>query len=162
MRVLAAALLAMLPTVASAYTDMSFIDSYEKARSYVEKHKSTAMKDGFALQLTFCDTDACALNKAQALVALIGAYKKDYGDQRNLASCLRYGCSNAIVPNEPLACAWRMVILASGSTLLEQSDINYFQKDCSPLNGAQLATAKAQAANLFQMVYRREISRDFQ
>lgn len=163
MRILAAVVLAMLPTVASAYSDTSVINSYEKARAYVAKHGDASMKDGFALRLGACDSDECAYDKASSLVAMKGAYKKDYGDQRNLAYCLSTSCKGAIIPNETMGCAWRMVILASGSPELDDSDQMNFQQYCMrTLSGAQLATAKAQAATLFQTVYRREISRDFQ
>lgn len=110
-----------------------------------------------------CDSDECAYDKASSLIAMKGAYKKDYGDQRNLAYCLSTSCKGAIIPNETMGCAWRMVILASGSADLDDSDQMNFQQYCMrTLDGAKLATAKAQAANLFQIVYRREISRDFQ
>ncbi len=162
MRFLAVVILTFVPSWALAYTDMSFIENYEQARAYVAKHRSTTMKDGFSLQLTPCDTDECAFDQAQALVAMKGAYKKDSGDQRNLAFCLSTGCDGAIVMNASLGCAWHIVILASGSAELTDSDVSNFKVECGKIPPAQLATAKAQAAALFRTVYKREISRDFQ
>lgn len=162
MRILAAVLFVMLPSVALAYSDTSIIDSDTKARAYIDQHRDAAMKDGFSIRMGACDSEECAYDKASSLIAMKGAYKKDYGDQRNLAHCLSTSCKGAIIPNETLGCAWRMVILASGSAELDDSDQANFQHYCMRLTGAQLATAKAQAANLFQTIYRREISRDFQ
>jgi len=163
MRIFAAALMSMLPITAMATSDTSMIDSREAALEYIAKHRDTTMKDGFSVRLGVCDTDTCLISKTSTLIAMKGAYKKDYGDQRNLAYCLSSGCDGAIVPNETVGCAWRIVILASGSAELDDSDQSNFQRFCMrDLTGTQLATAKAQAANLFMMVYRREISRDFQ
>lgn len=162
MRVFAALVFSILPTWALAYSDTSVIDSRDAAVAYIEKHQDKAAPDGFTLRFGACDTDDCAYDKASSLIAMKGAYKKDYGDQRNLAYCLSSGCDAAIIPNEPLGCAWRIVILAAGSAELDGSDQSNFKQYClRTLSGAQLATAKAQAANLYRTIYKREISRDF-
>lgn len=162
MRVFAALVFSILPTWALATSDTSMIDSRDAAVAYIEKHQDKAAPDGFTLRLGGCDTDQCLLDKATSLIALKGAYKKDYGDQRNLAYCLTTGCDNAVIANASLGCAWRIVILAGGSSELDASDQSNFKKDCMrSLDGAQLATAKAQAANLHRAIYKREISPDF-
>ncbi|KQZ87207.1 hypothetical protein ASD64_07130 [Mesorhizobium sp. Root157] len=67
-----------------------------------------------------------------------------------------------MIANPTMGCAWRMVILASGHAELGDGDISSFKSECGRIEPAQLATAKAQAAALFQVIYKREISRDFQ
>lgn len=162
MRFLAAIVLALIPSWAFAYSDTSIIDSREKATAYIEKHHAAAAPDGFSVRLGTCDSDTCIYDQASTLLALKGAYKRDYGDQRNLAYCLSYGCNAAIIANPTMGCAWRMVILASGSAELDAADVSNFKAECGQIEPAQLATAKAQAAALFRTVYKREISRDFQ
>jgi hypothetical protein len=162
MRFCADVLLSIFPTWAFAYSDTSMVDDRASATAYIESHQNTAMKDGFLVRLGPCDSDMCIIGKTTTLIAMKGAYKKDYGDQRNLAFCLSTGCDEAIIQNVVAGCAWRIVILASSSAELDDSDQANFKLECGRLTGVQLATAKAQAATLYNTVYKRQIPRDFQ
>lgn len=73
------------------------------------------------------------------------AYSGDYQAQRNLAYTLTTG-----IPNNPiLGCAWRIVIVESGSESVDQSDTGNKKFDCdSKLSPEELAAAEAQAANI--------------
>lgn len=162
MRFCTAVLLSVLPTWALAYSDTSVVDSRAAAAAYIESHQNKPMTDGFLVQLGPCDSDLCVIGKATTLIAMKGAYKKDYGDQRNLAFCLSTGCDEAIVPNVVAGCAWRIVILASGSADVDDSDLANFKFECGRLTEIQLATAKVRATALFKTVYKRQITPDFQ
>lgn len=80
----------------------------------------------------------------------------DYQAQRNLA----YGYSSAPYAeqqkNELLGCAWRIVIVHSGSTRVDQTDIENHRMHCGRLDPTQQAAAQAQARKLYKQVYRTE------
>lgn len=76
------------------------------------------------------------------------AYKGDYQGQRNVAFCLYDGCDGSVMQNKPLSCAWRMVILLSGSNQVDATDQNSFRLACGKLDTAEMITAKAQAERL--------------
>ncbi len=82
----------------------------------------------------------------------------DYQAQRNLA----YGYTSAPYPgqerSELLGCAWRIVILHSGSERVDQTDIGNLQVYCGALDPAQLAAAQRQARALFERIYNRSAS----
>lgn len=77
----------------------------------------------------------------------------DYQAQRNLA----YGYSTAPYPgqqsNVMLGCAWRIVIVHSGSTKVDDTDISNQRVQCGKLDSQQLAAAQAQARRLYLQVY---------
>lgn len=80
------------------------------------------------------------------------AMKGDYQAQRNLA----FGYASSSCPgqdkNPMLACAWRYVIIKSGSERVDQTDINNFKLDCGKLEPVELQAAEAQAANLLKKI----------
>lgn len=84
------------------------------------------------------------------------ALRGDYQAQRNIA--FGYGSQPyAGQPKNPLlACAWRHVILHSGSQRVDQTDVNNFEVTCGSLDVNQRAAAVAQGRALFDRVYRRK------
>ncbi|CAA0087591.1 Uncharacterised protein [Starkeya nomas] len=85
------------------------------------------------------------------------AWKGDYQGQRNVAFCLSDGCGNMVLPNRSLGCAWRIVIIASGSPKVDTTDIGNLKVYCGKLDAAERSAAQAQAATLFRTIYKREI-----
>jgi len=73
------------------------------------------------------------------------AYKGDYQSQRNVAFCLATGCDGAILVKPIKACAWRAVIVSSGSPEVDQSDTTNLDQDCGKLSPTEVEAAKAQA-----------------
>ncbi|WP_434026584.1 hypothetical protein [[Pseudomonas] boreopolis] len=73
------------------------------------------------------------------------ALSGDYQAQRNLAYTL-----TTSIPHDPiLGCAWRIVIVESGSEQVDQSDTGNKASDCDQkLNADELTAAKAQAKKL--------------
>src|SRR5690606_11383289 len=76
------------------------------------------------------------------------AYKGDYSSQRNVAFCLSTGCDGAVMTKPIKGCAWRMVIVVSGSAEADQSDTGNMEADCGKLSGNEFEAAKAQAARI--------------
>lgn len=69
----------------------------------------------------------------------------DYQAQRNLA----YTLTTSIPHNKILGCAWRIVIIESGSAQVDQSDTGNKQFDCDQkLNQDEMNAAKAQAKEI--------------
>lgn len=85
------------------------------------------------------------------------AWKGDYQGQRNVAYCLSDGCGNMVLPNRSLGCAWRIVIIGSGSPRVDSTDIGNLKVYCGRLDAAERSAAQAQAATLFRTIYGREI-----
>ena len=72
------------------------------------------------------------------------ALSGDYQAQRNLAYTLATG-----IPHNPiLSCAWRIVIVQSGSSQVDQSDTGNKKFACGKLNPDELSAAEAQAKKL--------------
>ena len=71
----------------------------------------------------------------------------DYQAQRNLAYWLSGGYNGAPPLNAILACAWRIVILESGNSRVDASDVSNKQYYCGDkkLNADGLKAAQAQA-----------------
>lgn len=80
------------------------------------------------------------------------AMKGDYQAQRNIA----YGYESFPYPgqdkNPMLACAWRTVIVKSGSEFVGQSDISSYKLNCGKLDTVELQAAEAQAKNLLKKI----------
>lgn len=107
--------------------------------------------DGFTLKYLQCADGnyQCILDQARLSVATPFAYKGSYKAQRFLAFCLSGRCDpHAIEQNKTLACAWRLIISASGSPELSQDDADYLTSDCGKLDSSARAIAERQAANL--------------
>lgn len=79
----------------------------------------------------------------------------DYQAQRNLA----FGYSSAPYRGQPrnplLACAWRIVIVHSGSDRVDDSDVGNEQVYCGGLTRQQRGASVEQARALFQQAYKR-------
>ena len=80
----------------------------------------------------------------------------DASAQRELAECYRRGCAD-ISANPVLACAWGIVLVASGHPQVTPADSDHRRRDCESLTPAQQSAAAAQARVLFQNIYRREL-----
>jgi len=73
----------------------------------------------------------------------------DYQAQRNVAYWLSGGYSGAPPLNPVLACAWRLVILESGSTSVDSSDVSNKKLYCDRrLDADGVKAAQAQARTL--------------
>lgn len=73
----------------------------------------------------------------------------DYQAQRNVAYWLSGGYGGAPPLNPVLACAWRIVILESGSTSVDSSDVSNKKVYCDrKLDADGLKAAAAQARTL--------------
>lgn len=81
------------------------------------------------------------------------ALNGDYQAQRNVAYWLTGG-NNGVPPLNPiLGCAWRIVILKSGSTQVDSSDIGNKQLYCDKrLDSDSRAAAEAQATKLLKRI----------
>lgn len=76
----------------------------------------------------------------------------DYQAQRNLA----YTLTTSIPHNQILGCAWRIVIVESGTDQVDQSDTGNKQFDCDKkLNADEINAAKAQAKKLQEKIAKR-------
>lgn len=84
------------------------------------------------------------------------AWKGDYQGQRNVSFCLSTGCDGLVAPNKSLGCAWRIVIIASGSPKVDASDAANFDAFCKRLPSTEASVARAQAGALFRAIYKRE------
>lgn len=85
------------------------------------------------------------------------AWQGDYQAQRNVAFCLSDGCGGMVVQNRSLGCAWRMIIIGSGSPKVDSTDTGNLKVYCGGLDAAERSAAQAQAAAIFRAVYKREI-----
>ena len=83
----------------------------------------------------------------------------NYTAQRNTAYCLRTAkCQDVIFPRPIEACAWRIVILASGHHWVNQSDSDNYREECvSGLSPEDQASALAEADHLFSRIYKRPL-----
>lgn len=109
--------------------------------------------------LRMCLTgDMCESSRSQFKVEYPKAHRGDYGSQRNVSYCLVTGCDGAVQVNRPLGCAWRIVIVASGSPRVDSTDTGFFAANCrgklSEIEAVQMAT---QADALFRRIYKRPL-----
>ena len=103
------------------------------------------------------DEKSCESDKQQFKKAYAAAYKRDYQGQRNVSYCLSAGCGGAVQNNATLGCAWRLVILASGSAEVDNTDISNKRVYCDRLAPDEQETARAQAQELMRRIYKREL-----
>lgn len=85
------------------------------------------------------------------------AWKGDYQGQRNVAFCLKTGCDGGVEINPIAACAWRSIILSSGSAKVDPSDTANFNADCKSLDDTARTASDAQAGSMFRKIYGRSI-----
>lgn len=77
----------------------------------------------------------------------------DYQAQRNVAYWLAGGNNGAPPLNPILGCAWRLVILKSGSPSVDSSDVSNKQLYCDKqLDADSRTAADAQAENLLKLI----------
>jgi hypothetical protein len=133
--------------------------SLEIVRNYIDQNHSVPAKDGFLFTLETCKPDDlyCFLTQANMLVDKKYAYEGVYTAQRNVAFCLTYGCDRAVFIKRTLGCAWRIVILASGSPLVDSSDVENLRHCLEGLDDIERATMRRQAVNLFRVIYDEEL-----
>lgn len=98
--------------------------------------------------------ELCSFSEKEFRADYKKAYKKNYQAQRNVAYCLIGGCNGAVVENKPFGCAWRAVIIASGSPRVDETDRFNYEAVCkATLMGAERTQFKAQAKEIFHKVY---------
>lgn len=84
------------------------------------------------------------------------ALKGEYDAQRNVAYCLTTGCDDAVKVNKPIGCAWRAVILSSGSRKVDRADTTAFDSVCrGKLTASEATVFGGQYETLFRRIYRR-------
>ncbi|NIX75374.1 hypothetical protein [Microvirga terricola] len=96
---------------------------------------------------TACETDAKQFTKWYA-----AALKRDYTSQRNVAFTFSSGRSAAVVRDLVQGCAWRMVIIASGSPEVDGGDQMNLQTECGRLSAVEMARAKARATAITKTI----------
>ena len=84
------------------------------------------------------------------------ALSGDINSQRELADCLSKGCQGKS-PDRALACAWRIVIAASGASGLTAADIEARRLACGALSPPDQTAALAQAKSLFEKIHGRDL-----
>ena len=107
-----------------------------------------------------CGASAVAQETLEGLRAR--AYQGDPDAQRNLASCLGEDaseCPTQPEPNAIEACAWRMIIVASGHAKVSDADVDAYQTDCGfqTLSRLEQLGALALAERLFVEIYKRDM-----
>ena len=106
-------------------------------------------------QCTDKDPRWCAALHKQMTEEWPQALKGDYQAQRNVSYCLVDGCDGLVERSKLLGCAWRAVILVSGSPKITDSDLTFFDRLClRGLTPVELEVSKAQAARIFAEVYK--------
>lgn len=105
------------------------------------------------------DPNWCEISKKDFTEWYPKAYRKDYQGQRNAAFCLSTGCDGAVERNELVGCAWRMVILGSGSPKVDSTDRMAYSTYCGAnrLSNSQRADALRIAESLFKRLYAKEL-----
>jgi len=124
--------------------------------------------DDAAVHTTICvaatNVEWCEQGRAMFIAQYPSAFARDYQAQRNVAFCFSTGCDGAVVVKKPLGCAWRIVILASGSAEADASDEGNFASDCGTrrLDDRGFATAVRQARALFLEIYGEPLPKAFE
>lgn len=105
------------------------------------------------LGLMFFSTVAAASSIQEYELLEKKAMAGDYQAQRNVAYWLTGGYNNAPPLNPILGCAWRLVILKSGSPSVDSSDISNKQLYCDKrLDADSSQAAEIQAATLLKQI----------
>lgn len=80
----------------------------------------------------------------------------DLTAQRDIADCLAKGCQG-IPPDQALACAWRIVIVAGGNPGITADDVERRRVICAGLSPPQQAKALEQAKSLYKKIHDRDL-----
>ncbi|SER57543.1 hypothetical protein SAMN05216548_12632 [Faunimonas pinastri] len=91
------------------------------------------------------DQRVCEQERQSFADDLRRAFQGEYTPQRNVAYCLQTSCDGAVRPNRIQACAWRIVVMSSGSSEVDDSDEANLQRACGELSPAGLEAAKTRA-----------------
>lgn len=97
----------------------------------------------------------CKSSQQQFIKWFPRAWKGDYQGQRNVAFFLGRDSDGAVKPNPTLACAWRIVIIASGSPKIDNTDTANLRIDCNKLDPLEKEVATRQAQNIQRNIRRR-------
>jgi hypothetical protein len=108
--------------------------------------------------LTPCDSAACKADQQEFLKWYPRAVRGDYQGQRNVAFMLGGRSAGqptgAIAANKITACAWRMVIVTSGSLKVNDGDTFNLKHDCGKLDDVERQAAAAQATLISSRIRR--------
>jgi hypothetical protein len=111
----------------------------------------------------FCTVKDADVPQCEAMIAEFTnkdwpkAWTGDYQGQRNVSFCMSTGCDGAVTENDVGGCAWRFVILGSGSPQVDSTDMANHETFCGRLSPVALATARAQADETMQAIYGRRL-----
>jgi hypothetical protein len=81
----------------------------------------------------------------------------DIRAQRQLANCYLSGCPGLASPDPALACAWHIVIVASGDRQITAADIEARKRSCGGLQMEQRRKATNEATAIVSKLYGREL-----
>lgn len=105
-----------------------------------------------------CSEPDCKTDQKEFSKWFPKAMRGDYQGQRNIAFYLSgnsvTGTHGAIIANKITACAWRMVIIGSGSPHVDSSDTANVKRDCGKLDDVERIAAQAQATALITKIKR--------
>jgi hypothetical protein len=73
------------------------------------------------------------------------AIQGDYQGQRNVAYMLGRGYADTVLKDRVTSCAWRLVVVASGSPKVDDTDLGNVRVDCGRLDAADRAKAETTA-----------------
>jgi hypothetical protein len=106
-----------------------------------------------------CSDAYCETDKALFVDSWPKAWHGEYQAQRNLA--VLFGSKEGPVKYNPVqACAWRMVIIASGDPKLDETDGDNLDRDCAVLTGSQALAARSSAGHIYSEITGRELPLD--
>lgn len=105
-----------------------------------------------------CSEPDCQTEQKEFAKWFPKAMRGDYQGQRNVAFYLGgnsvTGVQGAITANKITACAWRMVIIGSGSPKVDSSDTANVKHDCGKLDEVERIAAQSQATTLITKIKR--------
>lgn len=108
--------------------------------------------------LGHCESEKsyCSIDQKEFKKWFPKAMRGDYQGQRNVAFMLSgRGEAGAVIPNKITGCAWRMIIIASGSPKVDSTDTSNLKLECDRLSEVELEAAAAQAKTLSKRIGRR-------
>ena len=100
------------------------------------------------------DQQACSADLKEFTRWFPKAMRGDYQAQRNVSFCLSDGCNGAVRKLPITACAWRLVIIASGNKDVDQTDTMNAKFRCGGLDDLEKQAAVAQAETLMKKIKR--------
>jgi hypothetical protein len=129
---------------------------FASAISTARAASATKAEDYTTICVATDDTAWCEASREQFLAEVPRALSGDHLSQSNVAYCFNTGCDGAVTKNPMLGCAWRVVILVSGSPLVDDIDDRNFETFCADkLGQRQISASMEQARQLFRLIYRR-------